>query len=1844
MAASEEKVVEALRISLRDNERLRQHNRELVEASREPIAIVGMACRFPGGVRGPEDLWQLAVEGVDAVAGFPTDRGWDLEELYDPEGAPGKSYAREGGFLHEAGDFDPAFFGISPREAAAMDPQQRLLLEAAWEAVEHAGIDPTTLRGGRTGVFVGGRSLDYGPRMHEVPESVGGYLLTGVAPAVMSGRISYFLGTEGPAVTVDTACSSSLVATHLAVQSLRQGESSLALAGGVAVMATPGAFTEFTRQRGLARDGRCKSFAAEADGTGWGEGVSMLLLERLSDARRNGHRVLAMVRGSALNQDGASNGLSSPSGPAQQRVIRQALDDARLTVDQIDAVEAHGTGTRLGDPIEAQAILATYGQRTVDRPLWLGSLKSNIAHTQAASGVGGIIKVVMAIRNGVLPRTLRAERPTPHVDWAEGEVALLTENTPWPETGEPHRAAVSSFGISGTNAHIIIEQAPAEEAEETGAEPLSPELAVVPWLLSGQSAGALRAQAARLRDFADRTGHTATGLGRALATTRTAFEHRAVVLGADHTELLSGLDTLTTGQANRAAHVVRGVVNEDDAGKTAFLFTGQGAQRPGMGRELYETFPVFAQAWDEICGFLDPLLERPLTAIVHGEPELLDRTAWTQPALFAFEVALLRLLESLGVRPDFVLGHSVGELSAAHAAGVLSLSDAAALVAARGRLMQELPEGGAMVALQASEAEVLPLLEGREGQVSVAAVNSPHSTVIAGDEDAVLEIAEHWRALGRKQTRLRVSHAFHSPRMDPMLDAFREVAEGLSYEPPRIRLVSTVTGEAVSAPELCSPEHWVRNVRGSVRFADGVRALADLGVTRFVELGPDAALNPMARQCLAEEAMVLPTGRKDRAESLTLLTALAHLHVSGAVVDWAALFAGRPGERRMDLPTYAFQHERFWLRDTAVAASGGREHPLLGTAVPLADDQGWVFTGQLSTRTHPWLADHHLAGTAVAPGTALVELMSAVGNHLGLQRLDEFTLRAPLVIPEGPGAGLQITVGPAGEDGRHEVSLHSHTEGTWTLHATGALEDSAPGPATEAWASPQWPPPGAIPVDLDGLFDRLGETGFGYGPAFQGLRGAWRRGDELFVEAGLPAEQRPAAESFALHPALLDAILQPLGLGALSGRRGLPFSWTGVTWTGDKGPTDLRARFTPKDTDGVTIRLADPTGARVATVDSLVLRPLPTEQLAALGAGMDSLFRLEWSPLTLTAPGAHGRPPSLVVHPSFTALTAALDTGGTVPEVVVVHPAWFGEGTTDPARAVRADLVTALATVQAFVADERLEDSRLVLVTRGGVTAVPGDPAPRVAQAAVWGLLRSAQSEYPGRITLVDLGTEELLAPDRMAAAHTVGEPQLAVRGGEFLVPRLVRADLPQQKPREKERAGIDPDGTVLITGGTGSLGSLLARHLVVEHGVRGLLLTSRRGPDAEGAAGLCEELAALGATVTIAACDVADRIQVAELLRTVPADRPLTAVVHAAGTVDDGALAALTPDRVDAVLRAKGDGALHLHELTSELELSAFVLFSSAAGILGGAGQGNYAAANAVLDALAQQRAERRLPAVSLAWGWWDQDGGMTGHLGEADLRRVSGAGLLPLSAEEGLALFDAAVAGDEPVLVPLRADLGRLREQARTAGPLPAVLRALVPATRRRASEYPGTPDAARLRTRLADLSEAGREAELTALVSGTIATVLGHKSADTVDMTRGFLELGFDSLTAMEMRNALGTATGLRLPATLAFDHPSPAAVVALLTAELGHGGADAAAAVKERIDELADALARIEPGEDERSSIAARLRALAADWERTGVPPAGPAADDRDVADASADELFDLLDDELGINLRGGSGNG
>ncbi|MEN3586662.1 SDR family NAD(P)-dependent oxidoreductase, partial [Streptomyces sp. ZYX-F-203] len=1357
-------------------------------ASDDPIAIVGIGCRYPGGVTRPEELWQLVFNGRDAVSGFPTDRCWDLDSL--------ASATFEGGFLDAVADFDAGFFGISPREAVVMDPQQRLLLETSWEALERAGIDPVTLKGSATGVFVGTTGQDYASLLNRSVEETGPYATTAFSASVLSGRISYLLGLEGPAVTVDTACSSSLVAMHWAAQALRNGECDLALAGGVAVMTTPNAYSAFTATGGLAPDGRCKAFADAADGTGWSEGAGVILLERLSDARRNGHEVLAVLRGSAVNQDGASNGLTAPNGPSQQRVIRQALANAGLSGGDVDVVEAHGTGTTLGDPIEAGAVLATYGQDR-ETPVLLGSIKSNIGHPQSAGGVAGVIKMVMALRHGVVPRTLHVDAPSTNVEWGTGSVELLTERRDWPATGRARRAGVSSFGVSGTNAHVIIEQAP-ESAPERD-EPVRVTPGVVPVLVSGRTEQALADQVARLAAV----DASPLDIAYSLATGRSRFEHRVVL--AD------------------GAEIARGEATEQ---QLAFLFSGQGAQRLGMGRELYERFPVFAGALDDVLAHLDPELYEVMWG---ADADLLNRTGYTQPALFALQVALYRLTEWLGVRADQLAGHSIGEIAAAHVAGVLSLEDACTLVSERARLMQALPAGGAMLAIEATEEEAAAHLT--DG-VSIAAVNGPTSVVIAGDATEVERIAEHFA--DRRTKRLPVSHAFHSPLMEPMLDDFRAVVGRLTFHEPEMPFVTT--------GDVTDPEYWVRHVREAVRFHDNVTALREGGTTAFLEIGPDGVLSAMVAET-APGAVITPVLRKDRDEESALVTGLARLHVSGVTVDWVPLFAGT-GARRVDLPTYAFQHERYWPTLLEATASA---HPAVDS---WRHRESWTSVTPTGSVTGTWLV---VVPAGLADDAWAVEVAAAVGGTI----VEE--------LPETPYDGV--------------VSLLALSDGT----------DA-----------------GGVPVGVSGTLE--------------------------------------------------------------------------------------------------------------------LVRTLARRGIAA--------------------------------------------------------PVWA--------------------------------------VTRGAVS-VAGEPIADVGQSAVWGLGRVAALELPAQWGgLVDVQG----APELLAAVLTGAEDQVAVRPEGVFARRYGKA------PRPVGTAW-QPTGTVLITGGTGALGAHVARDLA-KRGVERIVLASRRGLDAPGAAALRDELRE-HVRADVVACDVADRDAVRALLADLPV---ITAVVHTAGVLDDGVIESLTPQRFADVFRAKVASALVLDELTRELDLDAFVLFSSLAGAIGNPGQANYAAANTALDAIATRRRAAGHAATSIAWGAWAGAGMAAGEGVAADLH---GLAMNPALAVEAM----RRAVGEPDATIGI------------------AILPDAVPAAESWAREPRG--DAGLLAT----LQDADEPLDVMLdVVRTAVAAVLGYAGPSAVGVTKPFSGLGFDSLTAVELRNKLGTATGRSLPASLVYDYPTPRELAEHLLHEVLGVAADAA----------------------------------------------------------------------------------
>jgi acyl transferase domain-containing protein/NADPH:quinone reductase-like Zn-dependent oxidoreductase len=2104
---------------------------ELEGHAHEPIAVVGIACRYPPEVRSPEDLWRLVSSGVDAISAFPADRGWDQERLYDPDpDRAGTTYAREGGFFSEVDRFDADFFEISPREALATDPQQRLLLETSWEALEYAGLEPVSLRGTKTGVFTGISSTDYGLGAR-LNSEIEGYIGIGTSPSVAAGRISFVFGLEGPALSVNTACSSSLVALHLACHSLRQQECSLALCGGATVRATPKMFTEFSRQRALALDARCKSFAEAADGTIWSEGVGMLALERLADAESNGHRVLATIRGSAVNQDGASNGLTAPNGPSQERVIRQALANARLAPSDVDVVEAHGTGTALGDPIEAQALLATYGQDR-DTPLKLGSIKSNIGHAEAAAGVAGVIKMVMAMREGVLPKTLHVDEPSTKVDWDSGRVELLTKVHEWKANGRPRRAAVSSFGISGTNAHVILEEAPewrgAEGGEgesggdgaiSLGLEP--PILATIPLALSAKTGSALRESAQRLAaHLRSRPDLEPVDVAYSLATGRASLEERAAIIAASREELLEALAAISAGSEH--AKVARGRARVEQG--PAFLFSGQGAQAPRMAAALLDSSAAFARHIEACEEALDPFVDWSLREVLREEDGAwLDRLDVVQPALFATMVCLAKLWRQAGVEPSLVVGHSQGEIAAVHIAGGLSLEDATRVVALRAKAMTRIAGKGGMISVSLPERQLLRRLEPFEGRASLAAVNGPASMVVSGDPDALAELLGACEAEGVRAQRIAVDYAAHSAQIEALREELLEAFAPISPRSGEVPFHSTVTGEVLDTAEL-DAEYWYRNLRETVRLEPVLRSVLEQGRRAFLEVSPHPVLAFGVQETIedalpdAGEAVVLATLRRDEGGPGRFALSLAEAHAAGVSLDWEALFKGT-GAERVALPTYPFQRKRYWLSasggvaDARAIGQSDPGHPLLAAAIE-GPGGSLTLSGRLSLQSHPWLADHAVFEAVLLPGTAFVELALAAGAKVGAESLAELTLQAPLLIPETGAVQIQVTVPEGSESEERQISIHSRPEplleeepGEWTCHAEGVLSAERQD-APQALAA--WPPEGAKPIAVEGLYDHLAALGLEYGPAFQGLNAAWRRGKEVFAEVSLAPEQVEEAGSFTIHPALFDAALHAMtvgGPGEAAEEAMLPFSWKGVSVT-TADATALRVRIARHEGAGqISIALAGPEGEPLASVEALAVRSVSPQQLRGTKPSQAGLLEVEWR---RAEPEAAAGPEALPWRPPRDEAQA-------------------------PAAALKAT-EAALEALQEHLAEGREE--RLTILTEGAVATEPNESADPVA-ASLWGLVRSAQAEHPGRFALIDTdGTEASEAALPAALAAGAQEPQLALRGEAALAPRLSRlheggdslippsgpwrlvagsrntiedlslapsavgdrplgptevriavraaglnfrdvvvalgfevpggrmlgsegagvvleagaevtdlapgdrvmgsvleafapiavadraalapmpegwsfeqasavpsvfstayhglvdlaelkegervlihaaaggvgtaavqlaqhlgaevfataspakwealreAGIPEERiassrdltfkekflqetggeavdvvlnslagefvdasldllPRggrfiemgktdirnaggiDAERPGvayrsfdlfeaplerqqailvqvldlfergalrhppistwdlrqapkafrhlreghnvgkavltvprpIDPDKTVLVTGGTGAIGAQVARHLAEAHGASRLLLVSRSGPEAEGAKELEEELEALGAKATIAACDVSDREQVKRLLESIDREHPLGAVLHCAGALADGVLESLGREQLEGVFAAKATAAWHLHELTEEMELSAFVLFSSVAGTLGAAGQANYAAANAFLDALTSKRQAAGLPGSSIAWGLWRQESGLTSHLDEADLARMARSGVADLSEEQGLALFDAALAAERPQALAVRLDPAALRSRA-TAGALPPIFADLVRTLRRRAA----TPSS--LAARLAEAPEEERQGIVLDLVRAEAAGVLGHSSAEAIEPGRAFKELGFDSLAAVELRNRVGSATGLRLPATVVFDHPNALALAERIQVELGFAASPAGAhdcGFEAAVDRLEAALAAIDV-EEERSQAATRLRALLAGLE-------GRSDDLEDVTD---EEMFELLDQKLG----------
>lgn len=2077
-------------------------------AVEEPIAIVGVGCRFPGGIQSPEALWDLLRAGGDVIGSFPEDRGWDVGALYDPEGVrPGTSYVDRGGFLADVASFDPGFFGITPREALAMDPQQRLVLETSWEAMERAGIDPETVRGSDVGVYLGMNGQSYADLLDGEGDRVDGYKGLGNAASVLSGRVAYTFGWVGPALTVDTACSSSLVAVHLAVRALRSGECSMALAGGVTVMTDPYTFVDFSSQQGLARDGRCKAFSVDADGFALADGVATLLLVPLSRAQELGHPVLGLVRGSAVNQDGASNGLAAPNGPSQERVIRAALADAGLSTQDVDVVEAHGTGTQLGDPIEAGALLATYG-RDPDRPVHLGSVKSNLGHTQAAAGAAGILKILLALKHDVLPRTLHADQPTPHVNWAAGGMRLAQEDVRWPQRDRPRRAAVSSFGVSGTNAHVVIEEAPAAEITD---RPSSHEGRALPLVLSGRSEGAVRSGARRLAAaLADGTPDlrdVAWTLGRG----RSAMQWRAAVVADDAQAAVAALESLAAGDPS--PDVIGPQLSR--ARRAVLVFPGQGSQWNGMARDLLATSPVFRQAMHDCADALAPHVEWNLLDVVGGRGHVdSDRVDVLQPVLFSMMVSLARAWQEHGLVPAAVVGHSQGEIAAACVSGALSLEEAARVVALRSRALRGIDGDGGMVSLAASVEEAERLLAPWAAQLAVAAVNGPRAVVVAGPVQQLDEFCAAAVRAGLDARRISVGYGSHSGEVERVRTQVADALGQVEVNGGDVPLYSTVTAERIDAASM-DADYWYRNLRSRVRFADTVAALVRDGHDLFVEVSPHAVLLgglQDSADALGVDIDVVPTLRRDRHGSRELARATGQAFVHGVSVEPAA--SVHDG-RLVDLPTYPFERERFWprrQRRSRVTDGGlpGVDHPVLTALVDVPGRGERVLVGRLDPESHPWLAEHVVQGRPLVPGSVLVELALAAGELVGSAHLEELVLQEPLELPPAGGLRLRLTVGPV-EGGRRDLEIYAAADGadddpTWTLHARGAITADA-GRATQPPVDGTWPLPGAEEVDLGGHYDTLGGLGFEYGPSFRGLRRAWRAGEKVLAEVEVPT----ARPGFVVDPVLLDVVAQTLGVAAAESGR-LPFAWNGVQVHAPvTGP--LRVVLAGDPRADASLEVATCAGAPVLTVEGIVVRDA--------GAGTDlrggTLQTLTWVP-------AQAEEPAPSVTEVEVAALAALGRPGA--DVVVVR---YVDDDPDGACATRRAVAWAADVVRRWGAADRGR-ARLAVVTQGGVRAGGEDPPARPGPAAVWGVLRSAQAESPDRFLLLDG------APDGVTSSNL---PQVAVRHGVTLVPRLkdrpsslvpgagqrvapgsgsinglvletvpaaelqlgpgevrievhatglnfrdvmlalrvypdaalmgteaagiveavgeavtsvqvgdrvlglftgayaehavtdarlvatlppgwsfaegaavpiafttayyalhdlagvqpgrtvlvhaaaggvgmaavslalhagadvlataspakhdsVRArGLPADRVRSSRTSGfadafldlthgrgvdvvlnsltgplleettrlvaaggvivelgkadlrdpdsvgaryvpfdlgdVDPDrlgeilrtvvdllargqvepvpvsarplsglrealtemsrgshvgklvveqvrpappeGTVLVVGGTGTLGSLVARHLVSSHGVRHLVLVSRRGPDAPGSADLVAGLEARGAHVRVVACEATDRDRLADVVRDVPAEQPLVGVVHAAGVLADSLVVSIDADAVETVVAPKVDVVHHLDELTAHLDLAFFVVFSSAASVLAGPGQGVYAAANAVVETCVERRVARGARATALGWGLWQDSSDLTRGLED----RIARTGVAPLARARALELFDEAIASGDPVLYPMALDVDALGD----ADLVPEVLRERVLPTPGRRGAEPGPEEkAVDWMTRLGELDPGARRTEVLELVRTHAAAVAGFSSAAQLPEQRAFRDLGFDSLAAVELRNRLRDATSVRLPSTLVFDYPTAEAVAERLLEDLAPAVEPLSSSLEEQLSALERAVRDSAPDQlppDLGSRVRGLLDVLAPE-EVAG----GPARDGGVAAtalvddDTSDDELFALLDARLG----------
>ncbi|WNG36077.1 type I polyketide synthase [Archangium violaceum] len=1791
----------------------------LQRSKTEPIAIIGMGCRFPGGANSPESFWRLLRDGVDATRQVPADR-WDADALYDPDPeTPGKIYARRGGFLEHVDLFDAEFFGISPREARSIDPQQRLVVEVSWEALENAGYAPARLSGSTTGVFMGAGIDDYAQfqlRSDDL-QRIDPYSGTGTSLCFSAGRLSYLLGLQGPSLMVDTACSSSLVAVHLAIQSLRNGECRMALAGGVNLILSPEISVFLSRAHALAPDGRCKTFDASADGYARGEGCGVVVLKRLSDAQQDKDRILAVIRGSAVNHDGPSSGLTVPNGLAQQALLRQALSNAKVEPARVGYVEAHGTGTPLGDPIELEALGAVLSEgRSRETPLALGSVKTNVGHLESAAGVAGLIKVVLALQHREIPPHLNFERLNPRASLEGIPAVIPTRRTSWEAIGGARIAGVSSFGLSGTNAHVVLEEAPEPQSSASvAAEPASFERPLHVLALSAKSERALRSAASNLSSYlATAERENPIPLTDACFTAnvgRSHFSQRAIVTAESTATLRERLEKLASGMA------VPGVQEGQTVGaapRVVFLFSGQGSQYVGMGRRLYETQPTFRSVLERCDELIRDRLGRSLLSVLYPEPGAtspLDETAFTQPALFAIEYALAELWRSWGITPSMVMGHSVGEYVAACVAGVLRWEDGLRLVLERGQLMQTRTVPGDMAAVFADESEVLAAIAAHRESVSIAAYNGPSEIVISGAREAMQEILGAITARGVKTRKLNTSHAFHSPLMEPMLDEFERVASQLAHQAPRITLVSNVTGRAAGQEVFSNPSYWRQHVRAPVRFSEGLRTLHERGATLFVEIGPSPILSGLGQRILPEGAVTfLPSLQKNRDDWTPMLESLGALYVRGANVDWEG-FDRDYSRRRTSLPTYPFQRERFWIERSPRAHTTHPSRPsLLGRRMRSPALEQIVFESEFSASRLPFLADHRIYGEVVVPGACHLAMALAAGLELfgaGPLMLKDVVFPQPLIVPEGQSRSVQLLLSTPCEPGTpvsFRIVSAAEGEPTWTEHAVGTLlrervagQPVAPEPASSLDVRNAHDAEAVSALDV--FYRPFFEAGLELGPSFQWLTRIWRRNGQALSQMQEPEEARHA-DVFPVHPGFIDACFQLFDSSLPPAARAtvfVPVAVDCLRWSGTPGARP-RCLVSVREASSASrehlvgeVRVVDATGRTALEMDGVSLRNAPREALLRSVRQRldDALYEVEWRSVPSSAvtevitessgrwlvlserngPGAAlaARMASrgvrcVLVSPGetyarlgdvrftvnprepadFVRLLEALGAPGEPPLRTIVHA--FGVGLpTSIEASLASGCGSLLNLVQALVPSVHAASAKLWVVTAGTQPVQPKTEVRASAYASLWGMARCLAAEHPelwgGLVDLDPEATDELSAEQlERELGGSAREDQVAYRAGVRHVARLCRRSA---AGGARSPVALRADGAYVISGGMGGLGLRIARWMV-ERGARRLVLVGRSGPS-EHARSSIQELERAGAQVLIVQGDVSRPEDVTAALKVASADGwPLRGIVHAAGVVQDGALLRQDWERFTQVLAPKVAGAWNLHEQTLGQPLDFFVLFSSAASLLGPRGQGNYAAGNAFLDALGHARRAMGLPSLSINWGLWAGVGMGAGRDPSAR-RTLSTQGIEAIQPEEGIRLFEELLNGRSAQVAVIPIHWPTFVEQS-LAGRAPAFLEELVGTTPARPTAEAPRAQGADMAERLALASPSEHKELLTALVREEVSRVLGLEPSRPLKPQHRFFEAGMDSLMALDVRRKLQLrlGPGFELPSTLVFDYPT------------------------------------------------------------------------------------------------------